>query len=81
MKHVSVQQPVPNLSADFVISLPDYPDRVELSYPKYCLFGHVLDGSDPLDSVDSSKEISNPTYADICKNSLKKPRSGGSASE
>ena len=58
MKYDNVQQPVPNLSTDFVISLPDYPNRLELSYPTSCIFGYVLDGSDPLDNVDSSKEIS-----------------------
>ena len=62
--------------------VPDYPNPLELSYPTHCLFGHILDGSDLLDNVDSSKEISNPTYtyADIC-NPLKKPRSGVSASK
>ena len=80
MKHPIVRPLVPNLLSDFTILLPDYPSRLELSYPKHCLFGHVLDRSDPLDNVDSSKEISNPTYADIC-NPLKKPRSGVSASK
>ena len=42
--------------------------------PKYCLFGHVLDSSDPLFDVDSLKEICNPTYAEIYPyNTLKKP--------
>ena len=66
MKHPIVRPLVPNLLTDFIILLPDYPNCLELSYPKYCLFGHVLDGSDPLDKVDSAEEISNPTYADIC---------------
>jgi len=78
-KHPLVSPFVPNLSTDFILLVPDYPSRLELGYPNHCLFGHVLDGSDPLENVDSSKEISNPTYADIC-NPLKKPRSGVSAS-
>ena len=57
------------------MAVPDYPNRIEIGYPTHCVFGHVLDGSDPLEMVDSSKEISNPTYADIC-NPSKKPRSG-----
>ena len=80
MKHSLVRPFVPNLSTDFILSVPHYPSRLELGYPNYCLFGHVLDGSDPLRNVDSSKEISNPTYADIC-NPSKKPRSGISASK
>ena len=71
---------IPNLSTDFILLVPNYPSRLELGYPNHCLFGHVLDGSDPLENVDSLKEISNPTYADLC-NPSKKPRSGVSASK
>ena len=80
MKHPLVQPFFPNLLTDFILLVPDYPSHLELSYPKHCLFGYFLDGSFPLDNVDSSKDISNPTYADIC-NPLKKPRSGVSASK
>ena len=70
----------PNLSTDFIVAIPGFPGRIDNGYPTHCVFGHVLDGSDPLEMVDSSKEISNPTYADIC-NPLMKPRSGRSVSK
>ena len=70
----------PNLAKDFIVAVPDFPGRIEIGYPTHCVFGHVLDGSDPLEMVDSSKEISNPTYADIC-NPSRKPRSGRSVSK
>ena len=70
----------PNLAKDFIVAVPDFPGRIEIGYPTHCVFGHVLDGSNPLEMVDSSKEISNPTYADIC-NPSRKPRSGRSVSK
>ena len=84
-RDVSRENPIlrylyPNLSTDFIVAVPDFPSRIEVGYPTHCVFGHVLDGSDPLEKVDSSKEISNPTYADIC-NPSKKPRSGRGASK
>ena len=70
----------PNLSKDFIVAVPNFPNRIENGYPTHCVFGHVLDGSDQLEMVDSSKEITNPTYADIC-NPSRKPRSGRSVSK
>lgn len=79
MKPSLVRPFVSNLSTDFILLVPNYPNLLELGYPNHCLFGHVLEGSDPLESIDSLKEISSPTYADIC-NTLMEPRSGISTS-
>ena len=51
MKDSLLRPFVSNLSMDFILSVPNYPSRLELGYPNHCLFGHVLEGSDPLENV------------------------------
>ena len=29
------------------MAVPDFPGRIEIGYPTHCVFGHVLDGSNP----------------------------------
>ena len=60
----------------FIVSNQDFLAYFENSYPSNCFFGHVLDRSNSLENLDSSKGISKPTYTETC-NPLKKPRSVG----
>ena len=46
----------------------DNTDRFSISFPRHCVFGHVLLDTNPLDDVDSRKEVVRPS---------KKPRSVG----
>ena len=58
----------PDLCNDFISKEPDYFDRLCINFPQHCVFKHVIFDSDPLDYVDSWKEVVQPT---------KKPRSVG----
>ena len=73
LKLIKATQPLPppeepDLCNDFISKEPDYFDRFCINFPQYCIFGHVLLNSDPLDGVDSWKEVVQP---------IKKPRSIG----
>ena len=39
----------------------DKADRFSISFPQHCVFGHVLSDTDPLDDVDSWKEVVQPS--------------------
>ena len=56
----------PNLCDDFISKEHGYFDRFYLNFLRHCVFGYVLLDSDPVDDVDSWKEVLQPT---------KKPRS------
>ena len=44
----------------------DKADQFSISFPRHCVLGYVLSDTDPLDEVDSWKEVVQPS---------KKPRS------
>ena len=48
---------VPNVTCDFISVDNNFPDRFRLNFPPHSVFGHVLDGDDPLDEVDSWNEV------------------------
>ena len=35
----------------------DKADRIFINFPRHCVFGHVLSDTNPLDDVDSWKEV------------------------
>ena len=57
-----------NLCNDFISKEPDYFDCFCINFPHNCVFEHVLLDSNPLNDVESWKEVVQPT---------KKPRSVG----
>ena len=42
LKHPIIRLLVPNLLTDFILLVPDYPNRLELSYPKHCFSAMFL---------------------------------------
>ena len=56
----------PDLCNDYISMEKDKADRFSTSFPRHCVFGHVLLDNNPLDEVDSWKELVRP---------FKKPRS------
>ena len=58
----------PDLRNDFISKEPNYFDGFCINCLQHYIFGHILSDSDPLDDVDSWKEVVRPT---------KKPRSVG----
>ena len=56
----------PDLCNDYISMEQDKADRFFISFPRHCVLGHVLSDTDPLDEVDSWKEVVRPS---------KKPRS------
>ena len=72
-KCIEVTQPlpppeVPDLCNNFISKESDYIDRFCINFPRHCAFGHVFLDYNPLNDVDSWKEVVWPT---------KKPRSVG----
>ena len=57
-----------NLCNDFISMEPDCIDCFCINFPQHCVLGHVLSDSDPLNDVDSWKEVVQP---------FRKPRSVG----
>ena len=47
----------PNLCDNFISKEPSYFDCFHIDFPWHCVFGHVLLDSDPLNDVDSWKEV------------------------
>ena len=43
----------PDLCNDYISMEQDKADRFSISFPRHCVFGHVLSDTDPLDEVDS----------------------------
>ena len=50
-----------NLCNDYISMEEDKTDRFSISFPRHCVFGHVLSDTDPLDVVDSWKEVVQPS--------------------
>ena len=56
----------PDLCNDYISKEQGRNHRFSINFPRHCVLGHVLSDIDPLDEVDSWKEVVRPT---------KKPRS------
>ena len=56
----------PDLCNDCISKEQNNADRFSINFPRHCVLGHVLPDTDPLDDVDSWKEVVRPS---------KKPRS------
>ena len=67
-EHHSLPYDKPDLCKDYISMEQDNTDRFYISFPRHCVFGHVLSNTDPLDDVDSWKEAVRPS---------KKPKSVG----
>ena len=65
-EHHSLPYDEPDLCNDYISMEQDKTDQFSISFPRHCVFGHVLSDTDPLDDVDSWKEVVRPS---------KKPRS------
>ena len=65
-ENYSLSYDKPDLCNDYISMLQDKADRFSISFPRHGVFGHVLLDIDPLDEVDSWKEVVQPS---------KKPRS------
>ena len=46
-----------DLCNNFISKEPDYFDPISINFPRHRVFGHVHSDSDPLDDVDSWKEV------------------------
>ena len=62
----SLSHDEPEMCNDYISMIQDKVDQFSISFPRHCVFGHVLLDTDPLDEVDSWKEV---------VRSSKKPRS------
>ena len=51
----------PYLYNDFITKDTSQPSRFIINFPRHYVLGHVLSDSDPLDNVDSWKEVVQPT--------------------
>ena len=58
----------PDLCKDYISMEEGENDRFSISFPKNCVFGHVLSDTNPLDDMVPRKEVVRPS---------KKPRSVG----
>ena len=47
----------PDLCNDYISMEQDKTDRFSISFPRHCVFGHVLSDTNPLDIMDSWKEV------------------------
>ena len=56
-EHHSSPYDEPDLCKDYISMEQDNTDRYSISFPRHCVFGHVLSDTDPLDDVDSWKEV------------------------
>ena len=68
IEHHSSPYSKPDLCKDYISMEQDENDQFSISFPRNYVFGHVLSDTDPLDTVDSWKEVVRPS---------KKPRSVG----
>ena len=67
-KHHSPSTNKPDLCKDYISMEEGENDRFSISFPRNCVFGHVLSDTDPLDDMVPWKEVVRPS---------KKPRSVG----
>ena len=51
----------PDLCNDHISKEQGRNDRFSINFPRYCVLGHVLLDTNPLDDVDSWKEVVRPT--------------------
>ena len=51
----------PDLWNDYISMEQDKTDWFSISFPRHCVFGHVLLDTDPLNEVDSWKEVVQPS--------------------
>ena len=65
-QHHSLLYDDPDLCNDYISMEQDKTDRFFISFPRYCVCGHVISDTNPLKDVDSWKEVVQPS---------KKPRS------
>ena len=47
----------PDLCNDYISKEQDSADRFSINFPRHCVLGHVLSDTNPLDEVDSWKEV------------------------
>ena len=55
--HHSLPYDGPDLCNDYISMEQDKADRFSISFPRHCVFGHVLSDTNPLNDVDSWKEV------------------------
>ena len=60
-KHHSPPNNAPDLCKDYISMEEGYNDRFSISFPKNCVFGHVLLDTDPLDDMVLWKEVVQPS--------------------
>ena len=53
----SVSYKESNLCNGYISMEQDKADRFSISFPRHCVFGHVLSDTNPLNDVDSWKEV------------------------
>ena len=51
----------PDLYNNFLSKEPDYIDCFCINFTQHCVLGHVLSDSDPLNNMDSWKEVVQPS--------------------
>ena len=61
IEHHSSLYSEPDLCKDYISMEQDKNDRFSISFPRNYVFGHVLSDIDPLDDVDSLKEVVRPS--------------------
>ena len=68
MEDYSLLYDEPDLCNDYISMEQDKADRFSISFPRHCVFRHVLSDTDPLNDMVPGKEVVRPS---------KKPRSVG----
>ena len=51
----------PDLCNNYMLMEQGSTDRFSINFPRHCVLGHVLSDTNPLDEVDSWKEVTQPT--------------------
>ena len=57
IEHQSSLYDEPDLCNDYISMEQDKADIFSISFPRHCVLGHVLSETDPLNEVDSWKEV------------------------
>ena len=57
IEHHSLPYNKPDLCNDYISMEQDKADRFPISFPRHCIFGHVLLDTNPHNNVDSWKEV------------------------
>ena len=60
-EHHSLPYDEPDLCNDYISMEQDKTDQFSTNFPKHCILGHDLSDTDPLDDVDSWKEVIRPS--------------------